>query len=67
MKIFLDIDPRHEETSVTIHCKEMTPAIREILEYFNKNNTDLIVGKDGESLHLIKPEEVRYFRTFILH
>lgn len=63
MKIFLDIDPRNEETSVTIHCKELTPAIQEILEYFHKNNTELIVGKAGASLHLIKPEEVHYFRT----
>ncbi|GGD60543.1 LytTR family DNA-binding domain-containing protein [Paenibacillus nasutitermitis] len=63
MKILLDIDPRNEETTVTIHCKELTPAIQEILEYLNKNDTDLIVGKDGENQHLIKHEEVLYFRT----
>ncbi|VTR63274.1 Uncharacterised protein [Actinobacillus pleuropneumoniae] len=63
MKISLDIDPRNEETTVTIHCKELTPAIQEILEYLNKNDTDLIVGKDGENQHLIKHEEVHYFRT----
>src|SRR5690606_102628 len=61
--IFLDIDPHHEGTSITIHCKELTPAIQEILEYFNKNDNDLIVGKEGESSHLIKLEEVHYFRT----
>jgi DNA-binding LytR/AlgR family response regulator len=63
MKIFLDIDPSNEETSVTIHCKELTPTIQEILEYFKKKETHLIVGKAGESLHLIKPEDVHYFRT----
>lgn len=63
MKIVLDIDPRNEETSVTIHCKEITPAIQEILEYLKKNETGLIVGKDGENQHLIKPDEVQYFRS----
>ncbi|MGC6587937.1 LytTR family DNA-binding domain-containing protein [Paenibacillus sp. Dod16] len=63
MKILLDINPRNEETTVTIHCKEMTPAIQEILAYLNKNDTDLIVGKDGENQHLIKHEDIHYFRT----
>lgn len=63
MKILLDIDPCHEETKVTIHCKELTPAIQAILEYLNKNDNDLIVARDGENQHLIKHEEVHYFRT----
>ncbi|MBU8731197.1 LytTR family transcriptional regulator [Cytobacillus oceanisediminis] len=63
MKILLNIDPRNEETSVTIHCKEITPDIQEILEYLKKNETGLIVGKDGENQHLIKPDEVQFFRS----
>ncbi|WP_082235353.1 LytTR family DNA-binding domain-containing protein [Halobacillus massiliensis] len=63
MKILLDVNSHHEETTVTIHCKELNPSIQEILEYLNKTETDLIVGKDGEKQHLIKPEDVHYFRT----
>ncbi|WP_173917596.1 LytTR family DNA-binding domain-containing protein [Halobacillus sp. Marseille-Q1614] len=63
MKIILDVDRQHEETTVTIHCNEMNHSIQKILEFLNRKETELIVGKSGEKQHLIKPENIHYFRT----
>ncbi len=63
MKISLDIDPDHEETKVTIHCKEVDASINEILDFLNARNTEFIVGRDGERQHILKPTEVHYFHS----
>ncbi|WP_236693841.1 hypothetical protein [Sporosarcina globispora] len=41
MKILLDIDPRNEETSVTIHCKEIK------VRYDRLGYSDKPVGMKG--------------------
>ncbi|MGP4077691.1 LytTR family DNA-binding domain-containing protein [Halobacillus sp. K22] len=63
MKILLDVDRKHEETSVTIHCMEMDDSIKDILDYLNQQKTEFIVGKKGDQKHLLKPDHVHYFHS----
>ncbi|MFD2924304.1 LytTR family DNA-binding domain-containing protein [Halobacillus naozhouensis] len=63
MKISLDIDPAHEETKVTIHCKEMDASVKEILDFLNERETEFIVGRKGEKQHILMPREVHYFHS----
>ncbi|MGA9290138.1 MAG: LytTR family DNA-binding domain-containing protein [Anaerobacillus sp.] len=63
MKILLDVDEKHQETSVTIHCREMDDSIKEILNYFNAHKTEFIVGRKGDQQHILKPNHVHYFHS----
>ncbi|KRG14876.1 LytTR family DNA-binding domain-containing protein [Lederbergia galactosidilytica] len=63
MKISLDIDQDHEQTKVTIHCKELDDSIQEILDFLKGKETEFIIGKDGEMQHILKPNDIHYFHT----
>ncbi|ARI77660.1 LytTR family DNA-binding domain-containing protein [Halobacillus mangrovi] len=63
MKVLLDVDGTHEETTVTIHCKEVNDSIKEILNYLNERKIEFILGKDGERQHILKPEEIHFFHA----
>ncbi|GIN58223.1 transcriptional regulator [Lederbergia ruris] len=63
MKISLDIDQDHEQTKVTIHCKELDDSVQEILDFLKGKETEFIIGKDGEMQHILKPQDIHYFHT----
>lgn len=63
MKVLLDVDRKHEETSVTIQCSEMDDSIKDILSYLNERKTEFIVGRNGEQQHILKPNSVHHFHT----
>ncbi|WP_181350188.1 LytTR family DNA-binding domain-containing protein [Thalassobacillus sp. CUG 92003] len=63
MKVLLDVDSKYEETSVTIHCKEMDESIKDILNYVNRKEADFIVGRNGEQHHILKPNHVYHFHS----
>ncbi|GIN72015.1 transcriptional regulator [Bacillus sp. J14TS2] len=63
MKISLDIDQDHEQTRVTIHCKELDDSIQDILDFLKGKETEFIIGKDGEMQHILKPNDIHYFHT----
>ncbi|MCP3028530.1 LytTR family DNA-binding domain-containing protein [Halobacillus sp. A5] len=63
MKVLLDVDRDYEATSVTIHCREMDESIKEILDYLNHRDMELLVGHLGEKQHVLQPEDVHYFHT----
>ncbi|SDJ85905.1 LytTR family DNA-binding domain-containing protein [Sediminibacillus albus] len=63
MKVILDVDRNHEKTAVTIHCKEISDSIKEILDFLEKRETKFIVGRKGDMQHILKPEEVHYFHS----
>ncbi|MFS0614678.1 LytTR family DNA-binding domain-containing protein [Lederbergia ruris] len=63
MKISLDIDQDHEQTKVTIHCKELDDSVQEILYFLKGKETEFIIGKDGEMQHILKPQDIHYFHT----
>lgn len=63
MKVLLDVDNKHGETSVTIHCKEMSESVKDILDFLKSKQTAFIVGKRGEEQHILKPKEVHHFHS----
>jgi DNA-binding LytR/AlgR family response regulator len=63
MKVSLDIDNDYDETTVTIHCKEVDDTIKEILDFLKGMETEFIVGKNGDMNYILKPNEVHFFRT----
>ncbi len=63
VKISLDVNRKYEETSVTIHCREMDYSIKEILDFLSTQKTEFIVGKKGEQQHILKPNTVHSFHS----
>ncbi|KHE67115.1 LytTR family DNA-binding domain-containing protein [Halobacillus sp. BBL2006] len=63
MKVLLDVDRKHEETSVTIHCSEMNDSINDILNFLNERKTEFIIGKNGEEQHILRPNQVHHFHS----
>ncbi|TGB03803.1 LytTR family DNA-binding domain-containing protein [Halobacillus salinus] len=63
MKVLLDVDRKHEETSVTIHCRAMDDSIKGILDFLKEKETEFIIGKKGEEQHILKPNEVHFFHS----
>lgn len=63
MKVSLDIDPNYEQTKVTIHCTELDDSVQAILDFLKGQETEFIVGKNGEMQHILKPEDIHYFHT----
>ncbi|WP_099156671.1 LytTR family DNA-binding domain-containing protein [Virgibacillus ndiopensis] len=60
MKVSLDIDNNHEQTHVTIQCKEMDDFIKEILDFLKGRETEFIVGRNGDMQHILQPNDIHY-------
>ena len=63
MKVSLNIDRDYEETKVTIECPELDDSIQEILDFLKGQETEFLVGKDGDMQHILKPADIHYFHT----
>ena len=60
MKVNLDINNNHEETSVTIHTKEWSQEIEELINKLNYQTPKRIVGNEDEKSILLSPDEIEY-------
>ena len=56
MKVSLNIDRDYEETKVTIECPELDDSVQEILDFIKGQETEFLVGKDGDMQHILKPD-----------
>jgi len=63
LKVSLTIDSDYEETKVIIQCREMDNSIQGILDFLKGQETEFLVGKDGEMQHILKPDDIHYFHT----
>lgn len=63
LKIALLVDEIYEETKITIECNEIDDDIQDLINYIKEHRTEFIIGKDGDTQHIIKPDEVHYFHT----
>ncbi|MBN8233816.1 LytTR family transcriptional regulator [Halobacillus kuroshimensis] len=63
MKVSIDVDENHPETSITIHCSQVDDTVKEILDFLHERKQDFVVGKNGESQHILKPEHIQFFRS----
>ncbi|MFD1018604.1 LytTR family DNA-binding domain-containing protein [Thalassobacillus hwangdonensis] len=63
MKVILDIHEKHKESSITIKSGQLDDTIEEILEIAKKDSVKFILGKQGNSQHLLKPDTIHYFQA----
>ncbi|GAA0438975.1 hypothetical protein GCM10008983_14830 [Lentibacillus halophilus] len=60
MKIHIDIDETHEETSVTIHANEWSDDLHALVKTLKNTDPGRLVGTDGEQSVLIDPLDIDY-------
>jgi len=63
MKINIDIDENHEETQVTIHAKEWTQELEEIVKIIKKEKQQRLFGIDKDQTILLEPKEIDYIHA----
>lgn len=60
VKVQIDIDDKHEETSVTIHAKEWDEVLAELVKTIKNKKPGRIVGMEGEQSILLEPHDIDY-------
>ncbi|WP_028563606.1 LytTR family DNA-binding domain-containing protein [Paenibacillus pinihumi] len=60
MKIRIDIDDRHEETSITIHAKEWTEELAALVSKLQSSEPRRLVGIEEDRSVLLDPAELDY-------
>ncbi|MCZ2259312.1 LytTR family DNA-binding domain-containing protein [Sporosarcina sp. G11-34] len=63
MKVLLNIDRDYEETKVIIECPELDDSVQGVLDFIKGQETEFLVGKDGDMQHILKPGDIHYFHT----
>lgn len=60
MKVNIEIDDKHEETSVTIQAKEWTEELEEILKIVKKRRQQRLFGIESDQTILLDPNEIDF-------
>ncbi len=60
MRLNIDIDENHEETSVTIQAKEWSEELEEIAAVIKKRKQRRLFGMDEEQTVLLNPHDIDY-------
>ena len=60
MKLNIDINEDYEETHVTIHAKEWTKELEELIKKIDQKAPKRIIGVDGDKSMLLTPSEIDY-------
>lgn len=60
MKVNIDIDDKHEETSVTIQAKEWTEELEEIVKIVKKQRQQRLFGIESDQTILLDPNEIDF-------
>lgn len=60
MRVRIDISEEHEETSVTIHAKEWSPALDNLVKTIKDTKTRRIIGGDQEQSVLLDPDDIDF-------
>ncbi|KAA0948540.1 LytTR family transcriptional regulator [Sporosarcina sp. ANT_H38] len=63
MKVSLTIDRDYVENKVTIECAELDDSVQELLDFIKGQDTEFLVGKDGDMQHILRPADIHYFHT----
>ena len=56
MKVNIDIDDKHEETSITIQAKEWSEEFEETISVIKKKKPQRLFGIDEDQTVLLQPE-----------
>ncbi|TFB13474.1 LytTR family transcriptional regulator [Filobacillus milosensis] len=60
MKVNIDIDHNYEETFITIHAKEWTEELQNLVNSLNQKTNKRIVGIEEEKSILLSPDDVEF-------
>ncbi|MBP1968428.1 DNA-binding LytR/AlgR family response regulator [Virgibacillus natechei] len=60
MKVNIDIDDKHEETTLTIQAKEWTEELEEIVKVVKKRRQQRLFGVELDQTILLDPNEVDF-------
>lgn len=60
MKVNIDIDDKHSETSITIQAKEWTKELDEIVNVIKKGKSKRLFGVEDDQTVLLNPTEIDY-------
>lgn len=60
MKVNIDIDEKYEETFITIHAKEWTNGLEELIRNINHQTPKRIVGIKEDKSILLSPNEIDF-------
>src|SRR5699024_5723397 len=60
MKINIDIDKCHKDSSVTIQAPEITPEIQEVINVLQKNKQERLFGEKDDQTILLEPDAIDY-------
>lgn len=60
MKINIDIDHKYEELNVTVHAKEWSNEVEELVQLLQRKQPKRIVSVQEDRSTLLQPEEIDY-------
>ncbi|GEL78449.1 LytTR family DNA-binding domain-containing protein [Tenuibacillus multivorans] len=60
MKVNIDIDQKYDGTFVTIHAKEWSHELEELVKSLNSDNNKKIVGREEDKSILLSPNDIEY-------
>lgn len=65
MKIKIELDPKVNATSITIHAKKMSPEIEQMYRQLQKisNHPDQIEGKKNKVTYYLNLNDILFFET----
>ena len=65
MRVSIEIDDSHEETSVIIRCKEMVDDVQSLANTLKKRRSTVcfLIGYEDDSQHILRPNEITYFQS----
>ncbi|SER21830.1 LytTR family DNA-binding domain-containing protein [Piscibacillus halophilus] len=60
MKVNIDIDEKYDGTYITIHAKEWSQEVEELVKNLNNDHHKKIVGREEDQSILLSPNEIEY-------
>src|SRR5699024_9453096 len=60
MKVNIDIDENHQETSITIKAKEWNEELEEVIDVIKKQKTKRLFGIEEDHTVLLNPDDIDY-------
>ncbi|WP_113928023.1 LytTR family DNA-binding domain-containing protein [Bacillus sp. P14.5] len=60
MKVNIEIHDKYDETLITIHAKEWSKELEELVKKLETKTPNRIVGSEGEQSILLSPDEIDY-------
>ncbi|WP_173918524.1 LytTR family DNA-binding domain-containing protein [Halobacillus sp. Marseille-Q1614] len=60
MNVKIDLDGNYDQTSVTIHAKEWSEELEQLVQMINGSQRKRLIGMEGAQSVLLHPEDIEY-------